>query len=122
MAAPLPLVSMAARGRFLLDYIDLLLADRSAETEGFRHLATGGHLATDHLATDHLHERQIDNCQVDNRQVTRRGRDRHVVNKLRALCAWYTRGLENGSHLRHTINRTESVAALRQVICDFFET
>jgi len=122
---PLPVVSMADRGRFLLDYIDLLLADRSAEAVGFRHLATGGHLATDHLATDHLHERQIDNrqvdnCQVDNCQVTSRGRDRHVVNKLRALSAWYTRGLEHGHHLRHTINRTESVPALRQVICDFF--
>jgi tRNA-dihydrouridine synthase B len=156
---PLPVVSMAARGRFLIDYIDLLLADRSAEAEGFRHLATRGHLATDplaighlaidHLATDHLAtddlatdhvstdhlaieanrqvaNRQVDNCQVTgqgNRQVTpatARPRDRHVVNKLRALSAWYTRGLEHGHHLRHTINRTESVPALRQVISDFF--
>jgi len=124
---PMPVPSMADRGRFLLDYIDLLLEDRSGEAEGFRHLATPGHLSTDHLATDHLLEHQVDNGQVDNRQidtgqVARRSRDRHVVNKLRALSAWYTRGFEHGHHLRHTINRTESVPALRQVICDFFGT
>ena len=29
-----------------------------------------------------------------------RGHDRWVINKLRALNSWYTKGLDNGSHLR----------------------
>jgi len=154
---PLPVVSTADRGRFLLDYIDLLLADRSAEAEGFRHTAqrdTGDLVAAaqrdtpdvpptahrlppaarpelpaasrelpadsqrgvrDPLATSHQPR-----ATTDHRPRTTCPRDRHVVNKIRALSAWYTRGLEHGHHLRHTINRTESVPALRQVICDFF--
>ena len=46
--------------------------------------------------------------------------DRWVVNKLRALNSWYTKGLENGSHLRVAINSAESIAALRNLIGDFF--
>src|SRR5689334_4128163 len=46
--------------------------------------------------------------------------DRWVVNKLRALNSWYTKGLENGSHLRVAINSAESVGALRTLISDFF--
>src|SRR5205085_23823 len=46
---------------------------------------------------------------------------RFVVNKLRALNSWYTKGLENGSHLRVAINRAESVAALRALISGFFD-
>ena len=33
-----------------------------------------------------------------------RGHDRWVINKLRALNSWYTKGLDNGSHLRVAIN------------------
>jgi len=46
--------------------------------------------------------------------------DRWVVNKLRALGSWYTKGLENGSHLRTAINRAESLSELRRVIGEFF--
>ena len=46
--------------------------------------------------------------------------DRWVVNKLRALNSWYTKGLENGSHLRVAINSAESVGALRRLITEFF--
>jgi tRNA-dihydrouridine synthase B len=46
--------------------------------------------------------------------------DRWVVNKLRALNSWYTKGLENGSHLRVAINSADSVSALRTLIADFF--
>jgi len=46
--------------------------------------------------------------------------DRWVVNKLRALNSWYTKGLDNGSHLRVAINSAGSVDALRMLIADFF--
>jgi len=95
---PAPVVSLADRGRFLLDYIELLLGGAENEPAGFRH-AVG---STQQEATP------------------ARGRERWVVNKIRALGAWYTRGLENGSHLRHEINRTESLPALRDTIRAFF--
>jgi nifR3 family TIM-barrel protein len=47
--------------------------------------------------------------------------DRWVVNKLRALGAYFTKGLDNGSHLRTAINTTESLEALRQTIATFFD-
>jgi hypothetical protein len=46
--------------------------------------------------------------------------DRWVVNKLRALGSWYTKGLENGSHLRTGINAAASLDSLRELITDFF--
>jgi len=46
--------------------------------------------------------------------------DRWIVNKLRALGSWYTKGLENGSHLRTAINSAESLARLREIIVEFF--
>ena len=46
--------------------------------------------------------------------------DRWVINKLRALGSWYTKGLENGSHLRTAINTADSVTQLREVVSDFF--
>ena len=71
------------RGRFLLDYIDLLMSERVDEAR----------------ATSH---------------------DRWVVNKLRALGSYYTKGLDNGSHLRTAINSATSLAALRELIAEFF--
>jgi nifR3 family TIM-barrel protein len=46
--------------------------------------------------------------------------DRWVINKLRALASWYTKGLENGSHLRTKINCAESLGQLRGIITEFF--
>lgn len=46
--------------------------------------------------------------------------ERWVVNKLRALGSWYTKGLENGSHLRSGINSAPSLDALRHLIVAFF--
>jgi nifR3 family TIM-barrel protein len=46
--------------------------------------------------------------------------DRWVVNKLRALGSWYTKGLENGSHLRTAINSAESLQKVRDTIATFF--
>ena len=49
-----------------------------------------------------------------------RGHDRWVINKLRALNSWYTKGLDNGSHLRVAVNAAESIAQLRAIIEEFF--
>jgi tRNA-dihydrouridine synthase B len=46
--------------------------------------------------------------------------DRWVINKLRALGSYYTKGLDNGSHLRTAINTADSVARLRETIISFF--
>jgi tRNA-dihydrouridine synthase len=43
-----------------------------------------------------------------------------VINKLRALNAWYSRGLDGGSHLRVAINAADSIAQLREIIDEFF--
>ena len=49
-----------------------------------------------------------------------RGRERWVINKLRALGAWYTKGLEGGSSLRVALNTAESIRQLRDAIEEFF--
>ena len=46
--------------------------------------------------------------------------DRWVINKLRALGSWYTKGLENGSHLRTGINSAQSLRRSAQLIAEFF--
>ena len=76
-------VTLEDRGRFLLDYIELLLLERVDESRAPSH-------------------------------------DRWVINKLRALASWYTKGLDNGSHLRTAINTTNSLPALRETIAAFF--
>jgi len=80
---PARAVTLEDRGRFLLDYIDLL-----------------------------LHER------IDDARVV--SQDRWVVNKMRALGSWFTKGLDNGSHLRTAINTADSLNALTKTIEDFF--
>jgi len=92
-------VSLAERGRFLLEYIDLLLNERVDEAHGFRHTAPGQPEAAPRPA---------------------RGRERWVINKLKALGAWYTRGFEGGSHLRVAINHAESVSELKALIHEYF--
>src|SRR5437763_9004958 len=80
---PARAVTMEDRGRFLLDYVDLLLNERVDEARAMTH-------------------------------------DRWVVNKLRALGSYYTKGLENGSHLRTAINTAGSLGQLRDLISTFF--
>jgi tRNA-dihydrouridine synthase B len=92
-------VTMQERGQFLLDYIDLLLDQREHEQQGFRHVAPGSQAV-----------------------VPASGHQRWVINKLRALCAWYSKGLDSGSHLRVAVNSAESISQLRHLIEDFFMT
>jgi tRNA-dihydrouridine synthase B len=89
---PMREVTLEQRGQFLLDYIELL-----------------------------KHERVWDD---DSRPTThesrQRSHDKWVINKLRALGSWYTKGLENGSHLRTAINSADSLAALHGIFVSFF--
>jgi tRNA-dihydrouridine synthase len=89
-------ITPAERGAFLLEYIELLLHERTGEDRGFRHVAPGA-------PTD-----------------AARGHARWVINKLRALNSWYTKGLDNGSHLRTAINSAESLERLREIVAEFF--
>ncbi len=93
-------ISRPEKGAFLRDYIEMLLAERVDERAGFRHLPPG---------------------QPD--AVVRgpaRGRERWVINKVRALCAWYSKGLDGGSRLRVDVNAAESVSRLLEIVDDFF--
>ncbi len=91
--------SLTERGAFLLEYIDLLMTERAGERPGFRHTAPGA---------------------GGEPPPPSRGRERWVVNKLRALGSWYTKGLDGGSALRVSINSAESVTRLREIVGKFF--
>jgi tRNA-dihydrouridine synthase B len=91
-------VSLRDRGEFLLAYVDLLLRERVGEAEGFRHVAPGSGESA----------------------PPARGRERWVINKLRALGGWYSKGLEGGSVLRTAINSADSIASLRDIIHRYF--
>jgi nifR3 family TIM-barrel protein len=93
-------VTAADRAAFLREYVGLLLDERVAEAEGFRHVAPGMAAAA----------------------APARGRERWVINKIRALCSWYSKGLDGGSHLRVRVNQAESIAELREIIDEFFTT
>ena len=91
-------VTLEDRGRFLAEYIDMLLAGAAAEATGFRHVAPGAAAA----------------------HAPARGRERWVINKTRALCTWYSKGLDGGSHLRVRVNQAASIAELRDIVGEFF--
>jgi tRNA-dihydrouridine synthase B len=93
-------ISARERAQFLLDYIDLLMNERVGEADGFRHVAPGD--------------------TSEGGAAPARGRERWVINKIRALNSWYTKGLDNGSHLRVAVNAAESIPQLRAIIEDFF--
>ena len=90
-------VTLEERGQFLRDYIRLLLDD-TAEAEGFRHVAPGASAAA----------------------TPARGHERWVINKVRALCAWYSKGLEGGSVLRAQVNTAQSIPQLIDLVDSFF--
>jgi tRNA-dihydrouridine synthase B len=96
-------IPLEERGRFLLEYIELLLHERENEAHGFRHVAPGDAAAHEAAPLPDL-----------------RRRERWVVNKLRALCAWYSKGLDGGSALRVRINSAANVSELRAIIGDVF--
>jgi len=54
------------------------------------------------------------------RQEPAQGRERWVINKLRALMSWYSKGLDGGSHLRIRVNHASSIGELRDIVHEFF--
>jgi tRNA-dihydrouridine synthase B len=95
---PMRQVSLADRGRFLLEYIELLTHERVREPVGFRHQApqaSSGREAAASGSGSH---------------------DRWVVNKVRALAGYYTKGVEHGASVRAAINATPSVAGLIEIV------
>ncbi|MBI4888106.1 MAG: tRNA-dihydrouridine synthase [Acidobacteria bacterium] len=102
---PPRVVTPEERGRFLNDYVDLLLHERVDERDGFRHLAPGPESGNSGQAIAR----------------TAHGRDRWVINKIRALCGWYSKGLDGGSHLRTRVNSAATLGELRDVIAEFFD-
>ncbi|HKE86217.1 MAG TPA: tRNA-dihydrouridine synthase [Vicinamibacterales bacterium] len=98
-------ISLQQRGQFLLDYIELLLSERVEEAEGFRHTAPGA-------------ARDQEPATVG----PARGHEKWVINKIRALCSWYSKGLDGGSQLRVRVNSSERVDDLRAIIDEFFAT
>ena len=93
-------VTLRERGQFLCDYIELLLNERVNEGEGFRHFAPGTSPGVG--------------------AGVARGRDRWVINKVRALCGWYSKGLDDGSHLRSRVNSAVSLGKLQEIVDEFF--
>ena len=96
-------VTMAARGQFLLDYIQLLRSERVNETKGFRHVAPG-----------------TDEQTGTGQPPTARGRERWVINKIRALCSWYSKGFDGGSQFRVRVNSCDSISQLHDIVAEFF--
>ena len=95
-------VTLEDRGRFLRDYIQLLMREHVSEAEGFRHSFSG---VAQHRSSSRA-----------------QSHDKWVLNKIRALGSWYTKGLDNGSRLRTSLNSAESLEALRERIEGFFFT
>jgi nifR3 family TIM-barrel protein len=100
-------VTLEARGRFLLDYIELLQGEGPAEPTGFRHRA--GHSED---------PRESPSLLISNGECGRH--ERWVINKLRALMSWYSKGLANGGHLRIAINSATSISQVRDIVEQFF--
>jgi tRNA-dihydrouridine synthase len=94
---PVTPVSLQERGQFLLDYIDLLLQEGMDEASGFRHSAV-----------------------APSGRVVHGNREKWVVNKIRALCSWYTKGMEGGAELRTQVNLAPTLPQLRDLIEAFF--
>ena len=105
---PMREITPDERAHFLLEYMDLLIHERVDEPRGFRHLLGS--------------RPRLANASGESGggvpAPAERGRERWVINKLRALSAWYTKGFENGSHVRIAVNRAESLDALRRLIED----
>jgi tRNA-dihydrouridine synthase B len=99
-------VTLQDRGQFLLEYMDLLLTEDGNEPVGFRHRAG-----------------QTEPTMPDPKSQGQRARhERWVINKLRALMSWYSKGLHNGGHLRTDINAAKSISHARDITEQFFAT
>ena len=102
-------VTLADRGQFLLDYIELLMHERVRDDRP----ALPASPADSGCAPSSARPRR-------SASGAEAGHDRWVVNKLRALGAYYTKGIENGAEFRSALNTTASLDELRDLIQRFF--
>ncbi len=109
-APPRP-VAAADRGQFLLDYVNLLLNERVNETAGFRHSAPQSSVGAADSRSGRASALPTTHA---------RGRERWVINKVKALCGYYTKGFEGGALFRQAVNTCDSIDALRGLIETFF--
>jgi len=101
-------VTLEDRGRFLLDYVELLMTERVREPR-LRSVAELTELRRGKLE-----------IAAPAFPAAARSHDRWVINKIRALGSWYTKGLDGGSNLRTAINSAQSLTELRELIGTFF--
>ena len=106
-------VEAADRARFLLDYIELLMGEPDSEPGGFRH-------APSHEGREHRPAGGHRRTTRSRAASTARDRERWVIGKVRALAAWYTKGLEGGAEFRATINRADSIDRVRESLRRLF--
>ena len=118
-------VTLVDRGHFLLDYMTLLLNERA----GFRHLPPNAGSAAQAGGEESSGASGVSRTGGVTVVVSgfsrtasahARGREKWVINKLRALTSWYSKGFDNGSHLRVRINGAQSIAEVREIIDEFF--
>jgi tRNA-dihydrouridine synthase B len=96
-------VTLQDRGQFLLDYLHLLLVEGPPGSEPSRFARSPRADQGSELGPG-----------------VARGREKWVINKIRALCSWYSRGLEGGSAFRVHVNRVATVDELLGVVQQYF--
>jgi tRNA-dihydrouridine synthase len=111
---PARTISPEERGRFLMDYMGLLLAECVDESQGFRHTVGNREPGTGNR------DASAPGSRLPVPVGPAVGRERWVINKLRALCTWYTKGFEGGSQFRIGVNSAKSIAELEDLIDKFF--
>ncbi len=66
---------------------------------------------------DYMHLLLTENVPESGKALSR---ERWVINKIRALCSWYTKGFEGGAQFRIGVNTAKSIAELQDLIEGFF--
>jgi len=66
---------------------------------------------------DYMHLLLTENVPESGKQLSR---ERWVINKIRALCSWYTKGFEGGAQFRIGVNSAKSITELTDLIDKFF--
>ena len=108
-------ITLEDRGQFLLDYMNLLLAESQDEAQGFRHVAGSPEPFDSGREGASLAQGRPG---AGNREAI--GKERWVINKIRALCSWYTKGFDGGAQFRIGVNSAKSIAELEDLVQKFF--
>lgn len=117
-------VSLPERGQFLLDYIELLQYERLRDEDVER-----SNVPTD-ADVVRAFRPAMDGAPDSDNAVVRTfrsaspaplsGHDRWVINKLRALGGYYTKGFDGGADFRAGLNTVDSLDRLRELVGAFF--